>query len=444
MISVSEGEIIDRLTILEIKQKEIHQEERLQLIKKEIELYKQYDDIKKGFELYFKLMFFINKRIWDLTNQMKEIEYTHPNYALISFMIFDYNQQRFRIKNIINTVATSSIKEQKSYATHTGYINVSIENIDTIYDIVYSLLHYDNVEIYYHPDISTSFKHRIQTIFPTIQMINQENLSTPSHHNGKDQEKEQLINYLEKECKEYLNPIVYIAGGKQGDFILQLSVVHQQYLKTGRKGIIYMYDDIPDLKIKPIFTNGLQDTYDDIYSLLKKQNYILDCKIWSNEPYDINLSKWYNSPLLYQRNWHDIFEAEYDIDWGKDKWLETEKKAEYANLIVIAPIIRKINVNLLDVINQYVRSNMIFVCFHRKQYNEFVENYGIELPFVECKTIEEMAIIINSCELFIGGMSSPLTLAQAVHAKTTVFLDHDGDSTHNLLENNLPNYNVLL
>ena len=40
MISVSEGEIIDRLTILEIKQKEIHQEERLQLIKKEIELYR--------------------------------------------------------------------------------------------------------------------------------------------------------------------------------------------------------------------------------------------------------------------------------------------------------------------------------------------------------------------------------------------------------------------
>ena len=123
MISVSEGEIIDRLTILEIKQKEIHQEERLQLIKKEIELYKQYDEIKKGFELYYKLMFFINKRIWDLTNQMKEIEYTHPNYALISFMIFDYNQQRFRIKNIINTVTTSSIKEQKSYAN----LNVAVK-----------------------------------------------------------------------------------------------------------------------------------------------------------------------------------------------------------------------------------------------------------------------------------------------------------------------------
>ena len=440
-IPMSHGELLDRLSILDIKQQEIKEEYRLQEISKELKTYDRFLNIKHTFQLYYKLISFVNKRIWDLTNIMKEMELTNPQYAFISSLIFDYNQQRFRIKNIINIIADSSIKEQKSYANKTGFVNVFVESTSMMRDIIYCLLQYDTVEVYCHPLIGESFKHRIQTIFPTIQFVTEERSSTT--YNETDKEVILLLDYIQQECKEYLDPIFYIAGGRLGDFILQLSVVQEQYLKTGRKGYIYMYDKIPNLRFEASFSNGLHNTYNDIYGLLMKQEYILDCKIWNNQYYDINLSIWYNSPLLHHNSWYEIFKKEYNIEWGKKKWLHTKINENYKGSIIITPIVRNITTDLIKLLKNYDKSKMIFVCFDRTQYQLFSSIYGIELPVIECKTIEDMAIIINSCDLYIGGMSSPLTIAQATHAKTIALLDHDLDSNHNFLENIIPNYTIM-
>ena len=39
----------------------------------------------------------------------------NEEYAQIAYDIFEYNQSRFRLKNIINNIANSKFKEQKSY-----------------------------------------------------------------------------------------------------------------------------------------------------------------------------------------------------------------------------------------------------------------------------------------------------------------------------------------
>ena len=439
-IPLSHGELLDRLSILDIKRKEIKQEDRLQQVEKELHMYQPFLNVKYTFQLYYKLLSFVNKRIWDLTNTMKEMEIGHSEYATTSSLIFDYNQQRFRLKNIVNTIADSTIKEQKSYATKTGFVNACMESTSIMQDIIYCLLYYDTVEIYCHPLISDSFKHRIQVIFPTVHFIQEERSSTS--YVETDNEVINVLDYIQQECKEYLDPIFYIAGGKLGDFILQLSVVHEQYLKTGRKGYIYTHDKIPNRRGEASFSNGLHGTYDDMYSLLMKQEYILDCKIWNNQHYDVNLSIWYNSPLLYQINWHQICKKEYDIEWGKNKWLHTKINDNYKGSIVITPDIKSSTTNLNKLLENYDTSKMIFVCFDRTQYELFSSIYGIKLPVIQCKTIEDMAIIINSCDLYISGVSSPLTLAQATHTKTIALLDHDVDSNHNLLEGILPNYTV--
>jgi len=437
-LSLSEGEILDRLSILEIKQSQIHNKEQLLEISKELKLYDSFSVLKHAHIIYYKLLLFINKRIWDLTNEIKAMTYDHPTFANISFLIFEYNQQRFRLKNIINQIANSTVKEQKSYAKKIGYVSVITENNDSLYTIIYNLLHNDNVELYCDPSISLRYKQTIQSLFPTVTFIEIE--KTQSEIDDKNHEVQLYTEYFNKELQQYLEPIYYIAGGKLGDFILQLSVINEMYQNSGRKGILYIYDKIPNLRFDASFGTGLFTTYYDVYSLVIKQPYILDFKIYNQQHYDINLSSWYNNPSLFQTNWHHIFRNEYNIDWGKHKWIYTDGTNKYIDSIVITPFPRNITVNLQDFLMNYDRSKIVFVCFHEDQYKHFVDTYGLELPFILCKTIEDMAIIIDNCHLYIGCMSSPLTLAQATHHPTMALLDFSLDATHNLLNDVLPNY----
>ena len=62
-----------------------------------------------------------------------------------------------------------------------------------------------------------------------------------------------------------LEPIYYTATGLLGDFILQLSVVCENYHKTGRKGIVNMIDT------NITFRKGIEETYNDIQAVVKSQ-----------------------------------------------------------------------------------------------------------------------------------------------------------------------------
>ena len=51
--------------------------------------------------------------------------------------------------------------------------------------------------------------------------------------------------------------IIYYSSGRLGDFIYQLSVINENFLTTGKKGILYISD-------KPeAFAHGLQKAYED-------------------------------------------------------------------------------------------------------------------------------------------------------------------------------------
>ena len=80
--------------------------------------------------------------------------------------------------------------------------------------------------------------------------------------------------------------IKYISGGLLGDFIHQLSIVNELYIKTNRKGIIYIAN------IGDNFRNGLEKTYSDLYDIVMLQEYIEGFKIYNGESYDYNLSEW--------------------------------------------------------------------------------------------------------------------------------------------------------
>ena len=172
IIQISEGEALDRLSILEIKKANITEQSRLIEVEKELQQYEKITPIKNKYSIYYKLLYYVNQKIWDRTNEIKERITFDEQYALWSFDIFEWNQQRFRMKDIINRLENATIKEQKSYSKKSIFYlhneHTSFQEIMTI--LLHLLLSYDNVEIIDSDEI-TEYKLHIQSLLPSLNII---------------------------------------------------------------------------------------------------------------------------------------------------------------------------------------------------------------------------------------------------------------------------------
>jgi ADP-heptose:LPS heptosyltransferase len=235
--------------------------------------------------------------------------------------------------------------------------------------------------------------------------------------------------------KVHKDNIVYVSGGLFGDFIHQLSVINENYIKSGKKGILYIANDIGGDN----FTYGLQKAYNDTYSLLSTQSYIKEYKIYNNEPYDINLTDWRRSSLLYKTNFYVMYKSIYSIEWGTHKWLDTEKNEKWKDIILINYSIKRpiININYKELYEKY-GDKLLFISFSNQDYNHFIENSKINIPLYVPETFDDLIIAINSCKLFIGGLSAPLALAYAMHKDCIVGLS--GAEIDNIHHYNLNTY----
>jgi hypothetical protein len=115
LIEISIGEALDRLTILELKMEKINDAKKLEEIQKDINTLFEAQKYKIEGEYYYKLLFYVNKEIWNLTDTIKQLHYTNSEFAKLTHIVFELNQSRFRVKNIINKIYESNINEQKSY-----------------------------------------------------------------------------------------------------------------------------------------------------------------------------------------------------------------------------------------------------------------------------------------------------------------------------------------
>lgn len=119
-IEVSIGEVIDKITILEIKEERIKDEAKLSHVRKELSVLrdalKEYN-INIPEDLVNKLKS-INESLWDAEDILREKEKKKEyDIEFIKYAVLDatYNDNRFLAKNEINNFSNSNIKEQKSY-----------------------------------------------------------------------------------------------------------------------------------------------------------------------------------------------------------------------------------------------------------------------------------------------------------------------------------------
>lgn len=118
-IEVSLGEIVDKLSILEIKKQHIKEKTKLNNIEKEYNyLYDiTFNILKIKFSDYSDLLE-INQKLWDIEDKIREKESLNSfddEFIQLSRSVYITNDKRFKFKTKINIDYNSNFIEEKSY-----------------------------------------------------------------------------------------------------------------------------------------------------------------------------------------------------------------------------------------------------------------------------------------------------------------------------------------
>ena len=119
---ISVGELLDKISILEIKQKNLKDNEKIKIVNKELEslsmtlkkdvtmteeIQSLYQDLKK-----------INSVLWDIEDGKRDCERNKDfgdKFIELARSVYIENDNRAKIKNKINQLSGSNISEVKSY-----------------------------------------------------------------------------------------------------------------------------------------------------------------------------------------------------------------------------------------------------------------------------------------------------------------------------------------
>ena len=121
-IPVSTGELVDKITILEIKKIKVEDKLKLIDIKKEHKYLKDILVKKIKLDPYIKreiaALKKINLKLWDIEDGKREAERNKKfgkSFILLARDVYIYNDKRAMIKLNINKITNSEIIEVKSY-----------------------------------------------------------------------------------------------------------------------------------------------------------------------------------------------------------------------------------------------------------------------------------------------------------------------------------------
>ena len=122
LTEISAGELVDKITILEIKKNKISDENKLKEIDKELNSLNNTMDkfiLEKSKILTFKdQLKEINLMLWDIEDGKRTAEKNNDFgkiFIELARNVYKFNDERAKIKLAINNTLGSNIKEVKSY-----------------------------------------------------------------------------------------------------------------------------------------------------------------------------------------------------------------------------------------------------------------------------------------------------------------------------------------
>ena len=127
---ISVGELVDKLTILEIKSSMIKDEDKLNEVKNEKEQLSQafieavFSSTSVSKSQFYALkadLYQINLGLWHIEDNIRECERNKDfgaRFIRPARDVYHTNDKRFEIKNQINQLTNSNVKEVKSYESY--------------------------------------------------------------------------------------------------------------------------------------------------------------------------------------------------------------------------------------------------------------------------------------------------------------------------------------
>ena len=122
LAEISAGELLDKITILEIKREKIKDSEKLKNINKELSSLTKTSDEKipdkKRIENLVSDLKKINLKLWDIEENKRRAEKEKKfdeTFIQLSSDVYKSNDERAKIKLKINDILGSNIKEVKSH-----------------------------------------------------------------------------------------------------------------------------------------------------------------------------------------------------------------------------------------------------------------------------------------------------------------------------------------
>ena len=125
MTEISAGELLDKISILEIKLNKIKDHVLLNEVKKEYEILNETKNKNINFsekiDILYKNLKETNKKLWEIENKIRLCEKNSDfkeKFIQISRDIYFANDRRSKIKLEINKILGSNIKEVKQYTEY--------------------------------------------------------------------------------------------------------------------------------------------------------------------------------------------------------------------------------------------------------------------------------------------------------------------------------------
>ena len=122
---ISAGELLDKISILEIKLEKIKDKNDLEDIKQEYNILKEVQsnniELTEPVKKFFVLIKKINLTLWNVEDKLRVCEKNKDfsqTFINLARDVYFNNDQRAKIKSQINTILGSNIKEIKQYSDY--------------------------------------------------------------------------------------------------------------------------------------------------------------------------------------------------------------------------------------------------------------------------------------------------------------------------------------
>jgi predicted nuclease with TOPRIM domain len=122
LAEISAGELIDKITILEIKKTKISNKDKLNDIEKELsslnETMKKFIPNNSNIQDLINKLKEINLKLWDIEDGKRAAEKNNEfgeKFIELARNVYKFNDERAKLKLTINNSLGSNIKEVKSY-----------------------------------------------------------------------------------------------------------------------------------------------------------------------------------------------------------------------------------------------------------------------------------------------------------------------------------------